>query len=820
MQLNRLIYVAAVLLLTLAYLFFLRGDGYRLPVYYSGSGDIYFVNGPPLEQAPQKIETINRNSPLKAPSFFSSDAPVLLKTNKGEFSVRPARYDIFEIFLDLKFFIILSYIFLAAGIWFYESAKDAPLTAVCIMFSLFFFSLVVSLTTRRLCFFHIYSYFLLSPALFNMALRTTGKEIRPSLLLAELIVVFIIGFVLFFSPESTETIVFVRQLGLYGIYTTVFFMVVMQIENAVRIIEDPIEIKKRWVLVWGSAFGLFLPMLLFDSRYDWAPQGDPFPLIFSLFCFLPACMIYGTYRIQLVPFQLILTRSIVASVLTIGFVLFYAITLWFHNELLPEDDYRSEWLIHLLLLVIIMFFLDPARRGITAFLEKKFFRLDRKLTESLEELARLFAGPLNIQPTISAFLKNIKETLGTERAALLLSYDSFPDLHLSEDELLRLPEENPVWRHMKPAKLTVTSYLTYGGGAKSNLYRFLSRKRFYLAMGIHIPGDEPAPVRKKTDWLRFWRKNNESSQRAALLVGYKEKDLIFRLAEIRYLQEAGRLAGMLVSNYIILIQEVAKRKRMRELFLAGQVQRNLVHPSAENLRGIKFSYFNMPVISVTGDYLDIIKLSEEKFAFLLGDVSGHGLGTGYLVSAFRSMIRSHLESGADLAQTADTLNQFLLERYQGSEFITLFAMILDVDTGKMHYLNAAHPNPFIRKHGTGKLQRLGESQRLLGVAPFSYHIVSHELEPGDRLFLFSDGVTETFNEDEQTYGYSKLYEFLMRYGDEPLHRVTEKLKSNLQQFRGGDSLSDDTTFVSMEYDPGRVESGALISLLRRDRKDS
>ena len=416
-------------------------------------------------------------------------------------------------------------------------------------------------------------------------------------------------------------------------------------------------------------------------------------------------------------------------------------------------------------------------------------------------------------------MSEIKEQTGAEDVHLLFSDSTFPDLKANvgpnnADVVRRLADDSPIWNYLGAGKILVTAYLTYAGGSRERLYRFLFQNRYRLALGI--AGEEGGL------WRRLVRKftkrpSGYAGPRAALLIGNRTG--YFAMREIRYLQEAARLAGLLIHNYNLVIQEVESRRNRHELAQAGRTQRSLAAGTDRKGRGVHVALLDMPAVDVTGDYMDRIELDRNRVAFLLGDVSGHGLGTGYLVSAFRAIVRSHLESGAGLVETVVTLNQFLLERYRGSEFITLFALVLNTETGQLEYVNAAHPGPYLRR-ANGDVERISESQRLLGILETEYRSEQVRLETGDRLFLYSDGVTETFNKREETFGDSRLLHFFEDHGGLELETIPQALKAELERFRGSPQPDDDTSVLALEYTPAKRPLRNLMSILRLDNPDN
>ncbi|MEQ8352797.1 MAG: PP2C family protein-serine/threonine phosphatase [Leptospiraceae bacterium] len=828
---NRWVYPLAAFLMGAAILLLFSREVYRLPFLYLPDGTVVYSSETNLLPS-DRIMLVDGKPALKRST--TSDFPQIHRviSQGGEEIFQTVRFDLLDFLEIYKLLILYALLSFLCGIWFLSYGNDFHLSGFCFATVFYIVSGMYLLAYQDGMILWQVAGFLLIPALLNLGLRTTGKEVPQQLALGELLFVLFFSLLAYSGSDREESVHNLTYLAGYLYLAVTLIVLAIQLEAAFRTDAEGIDRIKQWILVLGTLVGLILPSAM-TTMLLW--RMDPFLVPVLLFFIFPATLLYGTYRIHLLPFQLILTRSLLAGILTVVFIGIYGLALLTISLVLPESLSDARWILHIVIIFSITFFMDPARRFTSRILDKKLLRPSGELAESLKRLASLMSYPLKIQSTAAAFLGEIERTLNIEKAYLLFSTSTFPDLRIRTEGILRLPDGSPLWRHVAPERIVVTSYLTYGTGVRGELYKFLYRNRIHLAVGIE--GTEMPSLRlrfqehlkeiksQKEKQNSYFKLNSNSlterlklPTRAALLIGKPRNRDGLLLSEIRYLQEASRLAGMMVENFALLFQEVEKRQKMREVYLAGQFQRQ-VSSSFENLPpGIRMSYFNLPVISVTGDYLDHIELDESKSAVFLGDVSGHGLGTGYLVNAMRSIVRSHLAGGSNLVETVNTLNSFLLDRYEGNEFFTLFALVLDRDKGEMEYLNAAHPGPLIRSPQEDQIIKLEDTQRLLGVLPSPYRTSTYDLRPGQRLFLCSDGVLETFAPNEEAFGESRFARFLLDEGDKPLEEINLKLREELNRFRGSRSPDDDTTFLALEFAPRQGPLTALLSFLRLDRE--
>jgi serine phosphatase RsbU (regulator of sigma subunit) len=818
---KRIHYLLALAALLTIYGIQLNQSGYRLPVYYMPDGKVVSIWG--LDPAPRfrQILEIGGQAPQTAPAILQQSGHVVVLTDKGPALMKVVEVNRLRQFREFAPLILLSALYMLTAIWFVQFGQDLYLASFCFMGTVFLVSFVGSLAGSGLHLIWQASGFLILPTLLNMGLRTAGKEISGSVLLAEFLFSLFFVLIAYVGASDLRTFSSLLQVQHVLLYLVIFAVLGLQVENAVRTTADRLERRKRWFLVSGTVAGFLLPLAAIDAR----PTAGTASILFAAVCaaVFPASLVYGTYRLFVVPFQFVLSRSILAGLLTVFFISLYSVVLVAHSVFLPDQEEQYRWIAHVVFLLTLVFFLDPARRQISAFIEKNIWRLDSLSAESLKRIARVFSESTRVGDTADQFLDEVGSVLGVQKVNLMVSDRSFPGFRLPGQSMIRMPDSSPIWKHIQPERIQVASYLALGGGSRGILYRFMVENEYFLAVGIsgneRTFGGALKAIARSIPRIRqavpaALIAPDPPRPQVAMLIGFKKDRPSFTLSEIRYIQEAGRLARMLSVNYEILLDEIAKRRKLREIVLAGHAQRNVAEAwQASEVKDLSIAAVSRPVLSVTGDYLDFIPMGPNKAAFFLGDVSGHGLGTGYLAAAIHAMARSHVLAGRPLAETVGMLNSFLIERYRGNEFITLFAFFMDLEKGRMEYLNAAHPGPMLFRAASGAIDTLRDTQRLPGLLPDPYHTSVLTIEKGDRLFLYSDGITETFNPQAQLYGEARLRQFLYANLGVPIAELPAKLERELQDFRGSPHPGDDSTFVAIEYTP---RNRGLLSFLIPD----
>jgi protein phosphatase len=292
--------------------------------------------------------------------------------------------------------------------------------------------------------------------------------------------------------------------------------------------------------------------------------------------------------------------------------------------------------------------------------------------------------------------------------------------------------------------------------------------------------------------------NNKKNIRAMILFGEKSNKNYFSIGELKFINEVVKISGMLLENYSLLENEIQKRKIVRDIQTASIVDNTLRILPPNEIEGIEYGYYSKPAVGISGDYLDIIPISPTKVIILLGDVAGHGLGTGFLVSAIKGIVREHLRNGTSLEGLFREINSFFRARYKGNEFMTLLGGILDSKEHSFKFVNAGHLS-LIEQRTDGQIKLHSKTQRVLGILETDY--VSQELiaVPGTKLFLFSDGITESFSERDEIFGEESLVDFLKFHAGKSVKDLPALLEDHLVLFRGSKEQIDDITFIGLSF---------------------
>lgn len=207
-----------------------------------------------------------------------------------------------------------------------------------------------------------------------------------------------------------------------------------------------------------------------------------------------------------------------------------------------------------------------------------------------------------------------------------------------------------------------------------------------------------------------------------------------------------------------------------------------------------------PAKEVGGDFYDFFMVDDTHIAIVMADVSGKGVPAALFMVIGKTLIKDHTVPGQDLGQVFSTVNNLLCQSNSEGLFITAFEGVLDLVTGEFRYVNAGHEMPFICKAG-GRYEpyKIKAAFVLAGMEGMKYKSGSFFIEPGDRIFEYTDGVTEATNKDNQLYGMDRLERVLCENADKTPDLLLPAVKADIDAFVGEAPQFDDITMLCLDY---------------------
>ncbi|HEY4363442.1 MAG TPA: SpoIIE family protein phosphatase [Bryobacteraceae bacterium] len=282
----------------------------------------------------------------------------------------------------------------------------------------------------------------------------------------------------------------------------------------------------------------------------------------------------------------------------------------------------------------------------------------------------------------------------------------------------------------------------------------------------------------------------------------------FTREDLNLLTVMANVAAIRIEHARLNEVEEAERAMSKEMDQAAAIQKRLLPSAAPVVNGLDIAGRTTACRTVGGDYYDFLKFDDGRIAMLVGDVAGKGMPASLLMSSLQARVHVLFEDGDELAEKVTRLNKSTCKNCPDNRFITFFMTVLDPKTGELVYTNAGH-NPPVLVRASGEFETLAGGGMILGILPMAKYSESKaQMNIGDTLVLFSDGVTEAANPEGEEFGEDRLAALVASVRKAPAVQIIEEIHKAVDTFTEGAPAADDVTVViARRVDPDDTLSG-------------
>ncbi len=443
-------------------------------------------------------------------------------------------------------------------------------------------------------------------------------------------------------------------------------------------------------------------------------------------------------------------------------------------------------------------------------------------------------GAVTIDWQLSDILQRISSLPPTKG-----SYVLFVDL-LNDAVLAR--SDKPVEEVPGTSVLSLPWFPLIGAGQTRFTYdgvrylSFMSTMTNNMALILNIPEDElMAPVRRRIvlmlAWMagfslllfgatyyllhRFVSAPMVSIVRQARRIGRGDLDCRVTVTDRG---ELGEVAGVLNSMTEDLKKHIGQMRRMvqekeriaAELDVATHIQASMLpclFPPYPNCAEFDLFAGMRPAREVGGDFYDFFMIDDRQLAFIIADVSGKGVPAALFMVIAKTLLKNHLQSGLSPAEALEATNAQLCENNTMDMFVTVWVGVLSRYGGDVRYANAGHNNPLLCRCGGAYKELQGRHGFVLGgMEGMRYRNEAFRMQPGDRILLYTDGVTETTNADGVMFGVERLRKHAGQLKEASLRTEVSEVFNAVDSFAGDAPQFDDITLLVLEYRGSQQDS--------------
>ena len=550
--------------------------------------------------------------------------------------------------------------------------------------------------------------------------------------------------------------------------------------------KDLLEKRQTRLVLWGTGtgvFGFFLVLLLIILFRSWF-MSRGVSMIMGVFIFVfiglllsPLSFIYafGKYRLLEVEGKIKRgTRRI--AITAVLLIIFFAILYSLSGFILSKIGTENQAVIPALALALAVGF-TPAQKRVQGILERKIYPERIQLKKMLRDF---------LSNALAVSDRNTFWSELEERLADILHVDSVMTVLNAGDDRLMLLRGGGETPFMPESAFAVTlsefedrPMMVDEILASGSVHLTPQERQWLMAHDIAVA----LPLASRNKMIGF------------LAIGMKRTRQDFEAADVELLRSLSFQVAVAGENLRLLDENVEKQRMENELSMARKVQEGLLPATMPETPGLEVFGTSLSCLEVAGDYFDVINLDGNRTVLAIGDVSGKGAGAAMLMSNLQASIRTAVKIGADLKQMIEQINDLIFDNTQAHQFITFLAGVYDHSTGRFDYVNAGHNPPLlVRKDGT--LTLLESGGLILGaLAAMTYDQESIQLEKGDLLFLYTDGLSEAENPEGGMYDEERVEEFVKRNHEMDIGEMVDLLASEVGEFMNGMERKDDLTLL-------------------------
>jgi sigma-B regulation protein RsbU (phosphoserine phosphatase) len=437
-----------------------------------------------------------------------------------------------------------------------------------------------------------------------------------------------------------------------------------------------------------------------------------------------------------------------------------------------------------------LFLLNGVMQRVGRFIDRRFFRDTYQADQILGELADKVRTIVEAKPLLETVTKRISEALHVQPITILLSGDGpyRPAYALGMESIsdLSFPNNAATVHHLKREQQPLRVYFDDASGWLYSPETSAEERERLLALRAELL----LPLTVREDLIGF------------VALGQKRSEVPYSGSDLRLLNSVATQTSLAleVSRLTEAISaEAAQRERLnRELEIAREVQERLFPQRLPVVAGLDYSVECRPAREVGGDYYDFLELPGGNLGIAIGDISGKGIGAALMMANLQACLRGQAPTVRDLPELLSRVNRMVYEASSANRYATFFYAEYDPQTRQVTYVNAGHNPPIVlRRSGqTCDEFRWEIGGAVIGLLPQAFYEMGRfALQPDDAVVLYTDGISESMNAEDDEWGEESLFACAKNCCELSARDVVHRLMGAALQFAAGAPQHDDMTVM-------------------------
>lgn len=505
----------------------------------------------------------------------------------------------------------------------------------------------------------------------------------------------------------------------------------------------------------------------------------PFLIVF------PLSIGYSIVKHNLFDIDAIIKRTYGYVLTTGGIAGVYAVFIFLTNLAFGRFEFTKSPLFPLIFILGVVFFFNPIRNRVQKLIDRVFYRLEYDYQETVRKISEALRSLLHLDQIGRSILDHSVGVMFIESGSVMV-LNPKEQLYepITEPSLpVKIPSDDPLIEKISTGKKEVTLYDIQEDPLFEKVRDACQRTFEQFKATLIVP-------------LIY-----EDRLTGLISLGNKKSGKFYRREDINLLKTLANQGAVAIENARLMEENVEKSRMEEELKIAHDIQLSMLPEKAPRIEGFSIAARSIPAREVGGDFYDFIEIADNrsrKLGIIVGDVSGKAVSGALVMAASRSIFRVLTETHESVEEVMNRGNLRLQQDVKKGMFVALLYAVLDPKEKTLTFSNAGQVQPILLSPEKSKAEYIdteGDRFPLGIVKKCNYEATRVQLQPGDILVFYTDGIVEAVNEKGELYGFERFLVSIEAGQELDADKLLEKLLHDVMQFVGRTEQHDDLTTV-------------------------
>jgi len=594
-----------------------------------------------------------------------------------------------------------------------------------------------------------------------------------------------------------------------------------------------VKMRSKLILL-GSAISVSVPLLdLLSSALFNVYMIPGFNYYIPFFIIFPLSIGYSIVKHDLFDFDAIIKRTYGYVLTTVAIAGVYGVFVLVSDVAFGRFEVTKSPLFPLVFILGVVFFFNPIRNRAQKFIDRVFYRLEYDYQETVQKISETMRSLLKLDQIGKAMMDTALGAMFIDAGCVMLlnrgnqvyeclTATGVREVRRSGTEMngtLPVIEETAI---KEPEGNDKSTFQTVESETPTNGIQDSRR------LNVKLPADAPfiqkiAERRKEVTLYDIQEDPFFQDQKALCMdafdrleatlivpliyedrltglisLGQKKSGKFYRREDINLLNTLANQGAVAIEN-ARMIEDVIEKERMEEeLSIARDLQMSMLPAACPTIEGFEIAAYSVSAMEVGGDFYDFIEMGKDKVGMVIGDVTGKSVSGALVMSASRSIFRMLSEEQMSVGEIMIRANRRTKKDIKTGMFVALLYAVLDAKDNTLSLCSAGQTQPVHLSAETGEtrlVETKGDTFPLGILEDVDYQETRLELAPGDKVVLYTDGIVEAMNDQEEMYGFERLLEVVQGAKSMTAELLLKEIIDKVNAFAGGAAQHDDLTII-------------------------